>query len=538
MYRLAHYEAGRTTRTNATVTLLALLAGLVLALHSGYKAPPAAATIDCNIGEVDNVTPPTITPTGNVANSMVLSMVSHGSWSVCGGGTITSYNYQWVHDDAATPIPGKTSTSYTVSQTTDVAHLIELSVQACDSVGDCSDYVASSNWAALGFYPTKAVDFPCFQTTYNNQNRTDIVNELAAAHVRQVRIVAPWLSIETNNGVYSSTALSRLYTCISDITTANTTPKMSVIVSVFDTPSWAQTAYPSQDRVKTVPPSDCLSSTASCASISNFMATLTNDLFGQGYAWSQFSYEIWNEANNRTFWTPACNNGSGWHKCSEGPPPETNYNSNAHHQYVYLTTAAYNAVKQCSLTNCLTGHPDAVTVATGGALANWSTVNYITMTAWNSYIYSDWCGGSGSTCRDTNPPPWDVIALHPYPNQSSGGCPYVSTAFTYVPTVATTMSAYGDSRLPIWFTEYGWADDHLGTYCSDLNQGSRLTDALTYPNVPDTVRDEVWWVSDEKFIDNSSCTSFYCYTYILNWDSGTDTFGEESIYSYLQSAPQ
>lgn len=511
---------------------LAVVVGLALTSGSAYRAPVAVASgpgPPCAYGVVTNVTPPTITPTGNVANGTTLSVSSSGGWSSCGE-PLTGYEYQWMHDDAATPIPGQpvttSPTTYSVTQSSDVASTMRVAVSGCNADG-CSAPVASSNYAALGSNPTKAVHVPCFDTVYSDSERTQIAAKLASAHVRQVRLFVNWPQVETASGVYSSTALARLNTCVNDITSANTTPKMRVLIDVYQTPGWAQSGYTADTRL---PPSDCLSSSASCNSIKGVMSELTSYLLGQGYSANQFAFEIWNEPNNRYYWAPVCNNSGTWSRCPDGDSRQV---PNAHHQYYYLLNAAYGAVK------ATTGGGPSVAVTTGGALASWSA--YISIPNWTTDLYQDACGTLTSDCRNTSPaPPWDVVALHLYPNEDQYACQTVSAAFQDASTVSNTMGTYGDASLPIWLTEQAWAGPDVPGYCNATDQGARLTEALTYQDIPNKVREVDWWLSDRKhYVQYPNCQiPWVCGTAVLKWDSTLNDFVGETIYSYLSSAPQ
>ncbi len=115
------------------------------------------------------------------------------------------------------------------------------------------------------------------------------------------------------------------------------------------------------------------------------------------------AWEVWNEENTSRY----------WHGTAR--------------RYVGLLQASYRAVKQAN---------PAALVVFGGTEHNDAE--------WVRACYR--AGARGY---------FDVLATHPYPrNRSSGN---LGSVLGSVSSVRRVMLAYGDSRTPVWFTEFGWS---------------------------------------------------------------------------------
>jgi Glycosyl hydrolase catalytic core len=145
-----------------------------------------------------------------------------------------------------------------------------------------------------------------------------------------------------------------------------------------------------------------------------------------------------------------------------------------------------------------------------------------------------------------------VVGLHPYPNPQ-GTCPTVSDTFNTAYSIWDTeevMRSYGDATKPIWLTEFAWAEGSNPEYpneCSSrLIQDQRLTEALTYKDMPGNVTEAFWYLSDREPLEwpGTTCPagsnpSWECDTYILNDKIFNYSIpsGSDSLYCTLKSAP-
>ena len=169
---------------------------------------------------------------------------------------------------------------------------------------------------------------------------------------------------------------------------------LQVLATLLNTPPWAN-----GNQANNVPPSD----PADYAGIANWAA---GHFAGRVAAW-----EIWNEEDTAAFWNP--------------PNPAA---------YTALVQAAYPAIKRAD--------PNAIVVLGG---TSYNDTGYL------AALYADGIEGS-----------FDVLATHPYegvadnpPATVDDGTEYT---LTHVAAVHALMVQHGDANVPIWFTEFGWAD--------------------------------------------------------------------------------
>jgi hypothetical protein len=383
-------------------------------------------------------------------------------------------------------------------------------------------------------HPTKGADFHCAdylgsprQSIYTDQQRDTVLSNMQSAGAAVIRLEVSWVRMEETTGY-----LATVNTCVSKIVAHG----MSAILTIVGTPPSAQSAYASGNVNTRRPPSDCLSASASCASIKSATNSLTSYLLAHGQTSSNFSIEVWNEPNNRNFWKPVCNSSGDIvdpnnQQTNAVCPDGTLESTKGHQQYAWLLKAAYQGVRKVSST---------VKVAGGSALKS----GYVHMDDWMADLYND---GVKSY--------FDVVTLHPYPNYGTdGACPTVSATFTGthgVQSVVNVMAAHADGSKPIWFTEFGWSDTQDGNgdwiYCKETSlnpdQSSRLTDSMTYTYLPHNVVVEIWWLTDRTPLKspwNSTCPStsdWKCGTNLLNDNLSVPTTSI-NVYKAFMAAPQ
>jgi hypothetical protein len=248
---------------------------------------------------------------------------------------------------------------------------------------------------------------------------------------------------------------------------------------------------------------------------------------------SDFSVEVWNEPNNFNYWSPVCDKLGNTVSPGQNCPANSLFPNKpeeyvAHKEYFWLLKEAYAGVKD--------GSAQQVRVVGIDALQP----NAISMHDWTSDLYGDAC----PTSPCSKPPPWDVVSLHPYPNYSrDGSCPAVSAAFLNVQDVVDVMINYGDGSKDVWLTEFGWSDESGN--CPETSakpyQSDRLSEALTYADLPYNVTLEVWWLSDNTPLQapwNGTCpsTSWKCGMNLLEDDLTVPT-STPNVYDTLKNAP-
>lgn len=164
--------------------------------------------------------------------------------------------------------------------------------------------------------PTFGVQFHGTWSSYTDAQRVAVLDKLAAAGVRSVRIDLGWASFEERG----SGVLSSWYVKLSDsVVNAARARGMEVLATMHTTPAWANGG-----QATNVPPSDP-------AEFARFMRWAAEHFKGRVGAW-----EIWNEPNQEAFWA--------------GRDPA---------RYTALLKAAYPAVKA--------GDPGALVVMGGPA---------------------------------------------------------------------------------------------------------------------------------------------------------------------------
>ena len=154
------------------------------------------------------------------------------------------------------------------------------------------------------------------------------------------------------------------------------------------------------------------------------------------------AYEVWNEPNIKSFWTPSPNVGD----------------------YTRLLKAAYPAIK---------GADPQATVLSGGTApapddgTSYSPVSFL------KGIYTN--GGGGS---------FDAVSHHPYCWETYPGDPQAWSSWYQMygtnPSLRSVMTANGDGGKKIWGTEFGApTDGPAGSFVSESEQAKIITKAYS-----------------------------------------------------------
>ena len=290
-------------RRNAQI-FVALLGGLLLL--STPVAPTALASAEglgplCTPGDITNLTPPTISPSGSfvwASNTKTLTTTA-GTWS---SSCPVTYSYKWIREQTGAQV--SSTSSYTVTEADATSrYTFHSEVMACDQA-ECSAWVPSSNSATLRIsHPAKAVTFPCmtnaFDATYpwDDTNRITVLNAMKDAGVGWIRLnFVHWDKAETphDNDYQDGTGqyLDLLKHCVNLIT--STPYNMKVLLVIEQTPSWAGATLHS-------PPNDCTSNSSSCATFKDFLYHLLTVTL-PSYQ-SKIAIQVWNEQNAQAHWT-------------------------------------------------------------------------------------------------------------------------------------------------------------------------------------------------------------------------------------------
>jgi YVTN family beta-propeller protein/VCBS repeat-containing protein len=237
---------------------------------------------------------------------------------------------------------------------------------------------------------------------------------LKADGVTTIRMLVPWAGVEPLNGVYNWTHLDA-------IVNGAAARNMQIDAVIDSTPVWAL------GPVGGLPVSGEPDPTA-FGVFAGAMATR--------YAGKVSAYEIWNEANAVTFWTPA---------------PDAV-------EYTNLLKAAYPAIKAAD--------PNAEVVAAGLAAVISFAGATIDPPTFLSQMYA--AGAQGY---------FDAVAYHPYSYTSefSTPSPYPSAPINVVAALHNVMVANGDGNKQIWATEYGEPSSTV----SEQSQAAYINDFLT-----------------------------------------------------------
>jgi YVTN family beta-propeller protein/VCBS repeat-containing protein len=229
--------------------------------------------------------------------------------------------------------------------------------------------------------------------------------------VTTIRMLVPWAAVEPASGVYNWKAMDTI------VNTA-TADGMSIDAVIDSTPSWALAGG--------LP----ISGEPNVTDFAGFAGTMATRYAGQ-----ISSYEIYNEVNAVTFWTP-------------GPSAA---------QYTALLQAAYPAIKAAD--------PNAEVVAAGLAAVISAGGLTIDPVSFLTQMYADGAGGY-----------FDAVAYHPYNyNAEFSTGTYSSSPLQQVEAMYQVMVANGDGAKEIWATEYG----EPSSIVSEQSQAAYIDDFLT-----------------------------------------------------------
>ena len=245
------------------------------------------------------------------------------------------------------------------------------------------------------------------------------LDSIAGTHSHWVRVDINWDQIQAGgSSSYNWAAVDR-------VVQGATARGMKVLGTILYTPSWARPSGTSA----TYGPDPTV--------YSGFAATAVQRYAAMGV----HTYEVWNEPNITSFWTPK-------------PDPAA---------YTRLLKAAYPAIK---------GADSTATVLTGGTAPAPSDGTQIAPVDFLKGIYAN--GGAGS---------FDAVAHHPYcwpanPGDAQGWSAWYQMYGTS-PSLRSTMTANGDSAKKIWATEFGAPTNGPASSnpVSEATQASMLTKA-------------------------------------------------------------
>jgi hypothetical protein len=255
-----------------------------------------------------------------------------------------------------------------------------------------------------------------------NETSTDLNNDLnidQSTGASWVRIDINWAQIQ--NGGPSSYDWSNIDSVVQGAESRG----LRVLGGIVYTPSWARPSGTSA----TYGPNPSTYAAFASAAVAHYSAMGVH------------AYEIWNEENTVSSWTPA-------------PNPAA---------YAALLKAAYPAIKAAD--------PSA-TVITGGLSPAPNDGTNIAPVTFLSDIYA--AGAEGS---------FDAVGAHPYCWPAMPGDTDTWSAWYQMygtsPSLRSVMEANGDSAKKIWGTEYGApTNGPSGTYVSEATQASMISQAI------------------------------------------------------------
>ncbi|WP_328360402.1 cellulase family glycosylhydrolase [Mycobacterium sp. NBC_00419] len=214
------------------------------------------------------------------------------------------------------------------------------------------------------------------------------LDELKALGVTDIRIAVPWAGVQPYN------ATDYDWSRVDAVVEAATARDMGILGVINGTPAWA---------------GSLLVGHPDPAVYADFAAAVASRYQGKISA-----YEVWNEPNGVTFWSP--------------PDPQS---------YTELLKAAYPAIKAAD--------PDAQVIA--GVLGAVGTLPGVTLSpvTFVAQMYADGAHGY-----------FDALSYHPYQYTT----PFSLGTVTDSPLLQTEairalMAAAGDGTLKLWATEYG-----------------------------------------------------------------------------------
>jgi hypothetical protein len=258
--------------------------------------------------------------------------------------------------------------------------------------------------------------------TLQNEDPATLAKDLDAlqgAGARWVRVDINWAQIQ--NGGPSSYA----WTSIDNVVQGATARGIKVLGVIVYTPGWAR---PSGSSATYGPDP---------AKYAAFARTAVQHYAAMGV----HTYEVWNEPNTQSFWTPT-------------PSPSA---------YTQLLKAAYPAIKSAD--------PQSTVLSAGTAPApsdgtNYSPVDFL------KGIYAN--GGGGS---------FDAVSHHPYCFPANPGDAQTWSSWYQMygtsPSLRSVMVANGDGAKKIWATEFGAPTNGPSGYVSESAQAAMIAKAYT-----------------------------------------------------------
>ena len=244
------------------------------------------------------------------------------------------------------------------------------------------------------------------------------------------RITMAWHYVETKNGQYSGSELSKYDQVINKAAASG----INLAVTVYTTPKWASGNDNSQ-----APP-------LNPADYADFMSFVANRYRGKVDAW-----EIWNEQNAQGFW-------------ATGPDPAA---------YARLLRAAHPAVKAAD--------PDALVVYGGTWQNDYAFLEGAYAEVPNLGDYYDVLGTH----------PYSGVSAPEYVELEGDGRAKKWTFAAYR-ELRDVMLDHGDDK-PIWFTEFGWSTFNSVWGVSEAVQADFLTRAYRCAEQDPYVGVAIWY---------------------------------------------
>jgi polysaccharide biosynthesis protein PslG len=244
------------------------------------------------------------------------------------------------------------------------------------------------------------------------------LDSIQGTHTHWLRVDVNWAQIQGGGpSSYNWTAVDRLVQGAS-------ARGIKVLAGILYTPGWAR---PSGTSATYGPDPNTYAS---------FAATAVRHYAAMGV----HTYEIWNEANTTSFWTPK-------------PNPAA---------YTSLLKATYPAIKAADA---------SATVLTAGTAPAPSDGTQLSPVDFLKGIYAN--GGAGS---------FDAVAHHPYCWPANPGDAQTWSSWYQMygtsPSLRSVMTDNGDAAKKIWATEFGApTNGPSGSYVSEATQASMLTKA-------------------------------------------------------------
>ena len=313
--------------------------------------------------------------------------------------------------------------------------LLLVSLLLLASVGS---FLLKDSKAQASYQPLAVgVNFQAGWGSHSDADNVAIIDKLAAAGVKYVRIDMGWASVEYDGDIFGDSTdptatynpaapVNQWYVKKIDTAVNYANSKGIKVLGIWwTTPPWARVGGGTYPDAAYVRPTN-------------------NAEYAESIEWAAKywqgridSWEIWNEADPyQSFWA--------------APPNGATYGGTA--EYSALLKAAYPAVKR--------GNPNAKVVTSGPSSLD---------DAWISSLYANGIKGY-----------FDVLAVHAYEAPANYG-PLSSDGskrwnFLHLPAVHQVMIDNGDTDKPIWITEMGWSSHANTSPTTTVNENFGVTD--------------------------------------------------------------